>query len=129
MNDSFSEELKKELVKQAVKSLEDPFKMLTVKDVAKDLYMGENKTNEIFNRADFPSVNIGKTRKIQKIAYILWKMDWCYMKRKSIYTKAHFGELTFAQMPHKDLENLYINNISFFLNFNNRKRVEILESE
>lgn len=51
------------------------------------------------------------------------------MKRKSIYTKAHFGELTFAQMPYKDLENLYINNISFFLNFNNRKRVEILESE
>lgn len=75
MNDSFSEELKKELVKQAVKSLDDPFKMLTVKDVAKDLYMGENKTNEIFNRADFPSINIGKTRKIQKISYILWKME------------------------------------------------------
>ena len=47
--------------------------MLTVKDVVKDLYMG--KTNEIFNRADFPFVNIGKTRKIQKIAYILWKME------------------------------------------------------
>lgn len=75
MSESFSEELKKELVKQAVKNLEDPFKMLTVKDVAKDLYMGENKTNEIFNREDFPSVNIGKTRKIQKIAYILWKME------------------------------------------------------
>ena len=79
MNENFSEELKKELVKQAIKSLDDPFKMLTVKDavkdVAKDLYMGENKTNEIFNRADFPSVNIGKTRKIQKIAYILWKME------------------------------------------------------
>ena len=29
------------------------------------------------------------------------------MKRKSIYTKVHFGELTFAQMPHKDLRNLY----------------------
>ena len=75
MNQNFSEELRKELVKQAVKNLEDPFKMLTVKDVAKDLYMGENKTNEIFNRADFSSVNIGKTRKIQKIAYILWKME------------------------------------------------------
>lgn len=88
MNDSFSEELKKELVKQAVKSLEDPFKMLTVKDVAKDLYMGENKTNEIFNRADFPSVNIGKTRKIQKIAYILWKMEkglMLYEKKKHLY--------------------------------------------
>ena len=123
MNESFSEELKKELVKQAVKSLDDPFKMLTVKDVAKDLYMGENKTNEIFNRADFPSVNIGKTRKIQKIAYILWKMEKRIdMKNlKSIYTKVHFGEQTFAQMLHKDIRNLYINSISFFLIFNNRK--------
>ena len=51
------------------------------------------------------------------------------MKRKSIYTKAHFGELTFAQMPHKDLQNLHKSSISFFFNFNNRKRVEILESE
>lgn len=51
------------------------------------------------------------------------------MKRKSIYTKAHFGELTFAQMPHKDLDNLYKNSIAFFPNFNNRKKVEILESE
>ena len=44
MNDSFSEELKKELVKQAVKSLEDPFKMLTVKDVAKDLWEKTKQT-------------------------------------------------------------------------------------
>ena len=44
------------------------------------------------------------------------------MKRlKSIYTKVHFGEQTFAQMPHKDIRNLYINSISFFLIFNNRK--------
>ena len=40
---------------------------------------------------------------------------------KSIYTKVHFGEQTFAQMPHKDIRNLYINSISFFLIFNNRK--------
>ena len=124
MNESFSEELKKELVKQAVKSLDDPFKMLTVKDVAKDLYMGENKTNEIFNRADFPSVNIGKTRKIQKLIIFFgrWKKGlMLYEKFKSIYTKVHFGEQTFAQMPHKDIRNLYINSISFFLIFNNRK--------
>lgn len=48
MNESLSEELKKELVKQAIKSLDDPFKMLTVKDVEKDLYMGENKIEEQF---------------------------------------------------------------------------------
>ena len=40
---------------------------------------------------------------------------------KSIYTKVHFGEQTFAQMPHKDIRNLYINSISFFFIFNNRK--------
>lgn len=40
---------------------------------------------------------------------------------KSIYTKVHFGEQTFAQMPHKDIRNLYINSISFFLIFNNRE--------
>lgn len=75
MNENFNEQIRKEVVLQAVKSIDDPWKMLTVKDIAKDLYMGENKTNEIFNRADFPSVNIGKTRKIQKLAYILWKME------------------------------------------------------
>ena len=69
------EDIKKELVKEAFKKLDDPFKMLTVKDVARDLYMGENKTNEIFNRADFPSVNIGKTKKVQKLSYMLWKME------------------------------------------------------
>ncbi len=75
MYESIGVDLKRELVKEAIKSLDDPWKMLTVKDVAKDLYMGENKTNEIFNRLDFPSVNIGKTRKVQKLAYILWKME------------------------------------------------------
>lgn len=40
---------------------------------------------------------------------------------KSIYTKVHFGEQTFAQMPHKDIQNLYKNSISFFLVFNNIK--------
>lgn len=75
MFENINKEIKIELVKEAIKSLEDPWKMLTVKDVAKDLYMGENKTNEIFNREDFPSVNIGKTRKVQKLAYILWKME------------------------------------------------------
>ena len=40
---------------------------------------------------------------------------------KSIYTKAHFSEQTFAQMLHKDICNLYKNSISFFLIFNNRE--------
>ena len=65
------EEIKKELMKKAIEKLDDPWKNLTVKDVAKDLKMGENKTNELFKRKDFPSINIGKTKTISAIAYAL----------------------------------------------------------
>lgn len=63
------------LVKEAIKSINDPFKNLTVKDVAKDLKMGENLTNQLFKRKDFPSVNIGKQKTVTLLAYILWKMQ------------------------------------------------------
>ena len=35
--------------------------------------------------------------------------------KKSIHTKVHFAEHTFAQMPYKDFGNLYVDSISFFL--------------
>lgn len=69
------EEIKKELMKKAVEKLDEPWKNLTVKDVAKDLKMGENKTNELFKRKDFPSINIEKTKTISAIAYALWKLE------------------------------------------------------
>lgn len=53
----------------------DPFTNLTVKDVAQDLKMGENLTNELFRRDDFPSVNIGKTKTIMLLPYLLWKTE------------------------------------------------------
>ena len=53
----------------------DPFKNLTVTQVAKDLEFGANKANEIFQRDDFPSVNIGKRKKVNILAYWLWKME------------------------------------------------------
>ena len=53
----------------------NPFDNLTVKDIAKDLKLGENKANEVFRRKDFPSVNIGKTKTISVLAYFLWKME------------------------------------------------------
>lgn len=70
-----SEELKEKLICKAVEKLDDPWKNLTVKDVAKDLLMGEPKTNELFNRNDFPSINIGKTKTVTTIAYYLWKLE------------------------------------------------------
>lgn len=75
MYEELNEELKKEIIKVAVDKLKDPWQNLTVKDVAEDLKMGENKANEIFKRKDFPSVNIGKTKTISSVAYALWKLN------------------------------------------------------
>lgn len=71
-----NENTKKELILQALENSEyDPFSNITVKEVAKDLKMGENLANEVFKREDFPSVNIGKTKTITLLAYIFWKME------------------------------------------------------
>ena len=63
------------IIKEAIKNLGDPFRIITVKEVAKDLKMGENLTNKLFKRKDFPSVNIGKEKTVTLLAYILWKMQ------------------------------------------------------
>ena len=39
----------------------------------KDLLCGEATANEIFKRADFPSINIGKTKTVTYVAYLVWK--------------------------------------------------------
>lgn len=62
------------LVKEAIKNIGNPFKNLTVKDIAKDLLVSEATANMIFKRDDFPSVNIGKTKTVTMLAYLMWKM-------------------------------------------------------
>ena len=66
--------LKELMVLEAIKKINNPFVNLTVQDVAKDLKMGLNLTNELFKRKDFPSVNIGKQKTVTLLAYLLWKM-------------------------------------------------------
>ena len=53
---------------------QDPFEMMTVNDVAKDLGMGVNTVNSIFKRDDFPTINLGKRKIVTRLAYYLWKM-------------------------------------------------------
>ena len=54
------------IIKEAIKNLGDPFRNITVKEVAKDLKMREKLTNKLFKRKDFPSVNIGKVKIVIK---------------------------------------------------------------
>lgn len=63
------------MIMTAIKRLKNPFRNLTVSEVAKDLKMGENLANQLFKREDFPSVNIGKTKTVTLLAYLLWKME------------------------------------------------------
>ena len=66
-------ELLKVAIIEAIKKVKDPFQNLTVKDVMKDLLCGEATANAIFKRDDFPSINIGKTKTVTYLAYLIWK--------------------------------------------------------
>lgn len=63
------------LIEYGFDNIDDPFKNISVKDVAKDLHIGKNKAYELFNQKDFPSINIGRSWKIMLLSYLLWKLD------------------------------------------------------
>ena len=71
--DTEEKDLKEKAIIEAIKKVKDPFQNWTVKEVMKDLLCGEATSNEIFKRADFPSVNIGKTKTVTYVAYLVWK--------------------------------------------------------
>ena len=63
------------LLSYGIQHIDNPFKSIYVKDVAKDLKIGKNKAYELFKDENFPSINIGKTWQIAYIAYLKWKCD------------------------------------------------------
>jgi len=75
-NEKYTKEhMKDMMLVEAVKKLNYPFKNWTVQEVMKDLRVSEATANAIFKRKDFPSVNIGKTKTVTLLAYVMWKMD------------------------------------------------------
>lgn len=60
---------------EAIKRVQNPFKMLTVKDVMRDLNICETIAYKTFRRDDFPSINIGKNNQIMLLSYLIWKMS------------------------------------------------------
>ena len=74
-----TEEEKKKLIETliafGISNLDNPFKNITVHEVAKDLNIGRNKAYEIFKRDDFPAMTFGRTWQVMYIAYIVWKYD------------------------------------------------------
>lgn len=60
---------------EAIRRVQNPFKMITVKDVMKDLNICETIAYKTFRRDDFPSINIGKNNQIMLLSYLIWKMS------------------------------------------------------
>ncbi len=58
-----------------IRRVKNPFKMLNVKDVMKDLNICETVAYKTFKRADFPSINIGKSNQVMLLSYLIWKMN------------------------------------------------------
>lgn len=58
-----------------IRRVKNPFKMLNVKDVMKDLNICETIAYKTFKRADFPSINIGKSNQVMLLSYLIWKMS------------------------------------------------------
>lgn len=59
---------------ECVKRLKNPFKMLTVETVMKDLNICRTIAYKLFQSDDFPSKKIGKNHQISLIAYLMWKV-------------------------------------------------------
>lgn len=59
----------------SIRRLKNPFRMIGVKDVMKDLNICETIAYKTFKRPDFPSINIGKNNQVMLLAYLLWKME------------------------------------------------------
>lgn len=74
-NKSVTELIVNKCIEYTIEKYGDPLRNLTVAEVAKDLMMGENLANQVFRRPDFPAVNIGKTKTVCALAYVLWKMQ------------------------------------------------------
>ncbi len=58
----------------SIRRVPNPFKMIGINYVMKDLGICKNNAYKLFNRDDFPSVNVGKTHKVMILAYLMWKL-------------------------------------------------------
>ena len=58
-----------------IKKIKNPYRNLTVNDIARDLEIGINTAYDIFKRDDFPSIEIGKKKTVTLLAYLIWKME------------------------------------------------------
>ena len=70
-----TKDIKEQIITNYLNKTNNPFKMLSVQEVSKDLNIGINQAYDLFKQDDFPTINIGKRKVITLASYILWKMS------------------------------------------------------
>ena len=67
--------INEQIIMNYLNKLKNPFAILTVSDISKDLHIGINQAYDLFKQKDFPTINIGKRKVVTLAAYLLWKMN------------------------------------------------------
>ncbi|WP_305113857.1 hypothetical protein [Thomasclavelia cocleata] len=67
--------LNEQIVMDYLSRLENPFILLSARDISKDLHIGINQAYELLKQDDFPTLVIGKKKTVTIAAYLLWKMS------------------------------------------------------
>ena len=66
---------KEKVILSSMNRLKNPFKMVTIEYVMNDLNICRNVAYKLFQKDDFPSINIGKNKQVMLVSYIIWKMN------------------------------------------------------
>lgn len=75
INNAEENTLNEKIVMNYLNKLKNPFIILSVNDISKDLHIGINQAYELFKQNDFPTINIGRRKVVTLAAYLLWKMS------------------------------------------------------
>ena len=67
--------LQEQIIINYLSKIQNPFMILSVQDVSKDLRIGINQAYDLFKQDDFPTINIGKRKAVTLTSYLLWKMS------------------------------------------------------
>ena len=67
--------LNEQIVMNYLSNVQNPFVILSVSDISKDLHIGINQAYDLFKQSDFPTITIGKRKAVTLASYLLWKMS------------------------------------------------------
>lgn len=70
-----TKDIREQIVMNYINKIDNPFRLLSVKEVSKDLKIGINQAYDLFKQNDFPTITIGKRKSVTLVAYLLWKIS------------------------------------------------------